>query len=225
MTAEEWALAASAFFAGLASGLLGMLSTIMRPMLQAMDGPDFRNFMEAFLRFAEKGWGRVFNFAWSLGYINADYLEFIDARGIDVADRREIQNTPEWTASGTLNYEVPMASGRLNIGTTLSYRSRTQQFELRIPGLDQGSYALWDANLVWRSDSDRWTIGLHGRNLTDKRYITSGYNFLRQNPDTGDFILANGQPGLSSTLGAQGVLTAFYGNPRQVYLSVGLNFR
>jgi iron complex outermembrane recepter protein len=169
--------------------------------------------------------GDRLNFAWSLGYINADYLEFIDARGIDVADRRAIQNTPEWTASGTLNYEVPVASGRLNIGTTLSYRSSTQQFELRIPGLDQGSYALWDANLVWRSDNDRWTVGLHGRNLTDKRYITSGYNFLRQNPDTGDFILANGQPGLSSTLGAQGVLTAFYGNPRQVYLSVGLNFR
>ncbi|HVQ07533.1 MAG TPA: TonB-dependent receptor [Allosphingosinicella sp.] len=169
--------------------------------------------------------GDRLNFAWSLGYINADYLEFIDARGIDVADRRAIQNTPKWTASGTLNYEVPMASGRLNVGTTLSYRSRTQQFELRIPGLDQGSYALWDANLVWRSDNDRWMIGLHGRNLTDKRYITSGYNFLRQNPDTGNFILANGQPGLSSTLGAQGVLTAFYGNPRQVYLSVGLNFR
>ena len=67
MTAEEWALAASAFFAGLGSGLLGMLSTIMRPMLGAMDGPEFRNFMEAFLRFADHSWGRVFNFAWSLG--------------------------------------------------------------------------------------------------------------------------------------------------------------
>src|SRR5215208_6783547 len=67
MTAEEWALAASAFFAGLGSGLLGMLSTIMRPMLQAMAGRDFRNFMDAFLRFAEKSWGRVFNFTWSLG--------------------------------------------------------------------------------------------------------------------------------------------------------------
>jgi MFS family permease len=67
VTAEEWALAASAFFAGLGSGLLGMLSTIMRPMLQAMDGPEFRNFMGAFLRVAEKSWGRVFNYAWSLG--------------------------------------------------------------------------------------------------------------------------------------------------------------
>jgi len=28
----------------------------------------------------------------------------------------------------------------------------------------------------------------------------------------------------SSALGNEGVLTAFYGNPRQVYLSVGLNF-
>jgi uncharacterized membrane protein len=64
MTGEEWALAGSAFFAGLASGLLGMLTTIMHPMLAAMDGRSFRAFMEAFLRFARKSW---FNYAWSLG--------------------------------------------------------------------------------------------------------------------------------------------------------------
>jgi hypothetical protein len=67
MTGEEWALAASAFFSGLASGLLGMLSTIMRPMLAAMDGRDFREFMEAFLQFAGHSWGKLFNYAWSLG--------------------------------------------------------------------------------------------------------------------------------------------------------------
>jgi hypothetical protein len=65
--AEEWVLAATAFCSGLASGLLGMLCTIMRPMLKAMDGRDFRNFMEAFLRFADRSWGRAFNYAWSLG--------------------------------------------------------------------------------------------------------------------------------------------------------------
>jgi MFS family permease len=64
---EEWALAASALFSGLASGLLGMLSTIMRPMLAAMDGRDFRSFMAAFLRYAEEGSGKAFNYAWSLG--------------------------------------------------------------------------------------------------------------------------------------------------------------
>jgi hypothetical protein len=67
VTAEEWVLAASVFLTGLAPGLLGMLSTIMRPMLAAMDGRDFRTFMEAFLRYADHGWGKVFNYAWSLG--------------------------------------------------------------------------------------------------------------------------------------------------------------
>jgi hypothetical protein len=67
VTAEELALAASAFFSGLASGLLGMLCAIMRPMLAAMNGRDFRNFMEAFVRFADRSWGRVFNLAWALG--------------------------------------------------------------------------------------------------------------------------------------------------------------
>ena len=168
--------------------------------------------------------GDRLGFSWTLGYINADYLEYIDARGLNVADRREIQNTPEWTASGTLSYSTPLRGGNLNASTTLAYRGDSQQFELRTPGLDQEAYTLLDANLVWRSDDDRFSIGLHGRNLTNKRYIVAGYNFLRQNPDTGDFILANGQPGLSSTLGAQGVLTGYYGNPRQVFLSVGLNF-
>ena len=67
MTGEEWVLAATVFFAGLASGLLGMLCTIMRPMLEEMEGRDFRRFMEAFLRFADQSWGKAYNLGWSLG--------------------------------------------------------------------------------------------------------------------------------------------------------------
>jgi iron complex outermembrane recepter protein len=159
------------------------------------------------------------------GYIDAEYKRFIDARGIDVADRRAFQNTPKWTVSETLSYDVPVGPGQLNASATLSYRSRTQQFEIRTPGLDQPKYALLDANLVYTfGENDRYTIGLHARNITDKQYIVSGYNFLRQNPDTGAFILANGQPGLSSTLGNTGVLTAYYGNPRQVFGSLNIRF-
>ncbi|GII04494.1 hypothetical protein [Planobispora takensis] len=67
MTAEEWALAASVFFSGLAAGFLGGLCTILRPVLAAMDGPGFRNFMETFLRYAGNGLGKAFNYAWSGG--------------------------------------------------------------------------------------------------------------------------------------------------------------
>jgi iron complex outermembrane receptor protein len=59
--------------------------------------------------------------------------------------------------------------------------------------------------------------------LTDTRYITSGYNFLAQDPLTGAFI-RNAQGKVVSALGTEGVLTAYYGNPRQVFVSLGLNF-
>jgi iron complex outermembrane receptor protein len=169
------------------------------------------------------GRGSTLDFAWSLGYLDAKYLQYIDSRGIDVAGERKIQNTPAWTASGTLNFGTPVAGGMLNAMTTLSYRSSSQQFEIPTPGLDQGAFTLWDADLVWTSSSQRWSIGLHGKNLTNKKYIVSGYNFLAQNPDTGAF-LRNAQGQYVSTLGKEGVLTAYYGNPRQVFVTVGLKF-
>ena len=180
--------------------------------------------------------GDRLNLAGTLGYLDAKYLEFItvvnrNEQGVpitpievDVADFRKVQNTPKWTFSGSLDYDVPVASGRLNANTTLSYRSKSQQFELRSPGLDQPGFALWDANIVWRSAGNRYTVGLHGKNLTDKRYITAGYNFLLQNPWTGEFINAAGAPATTPTLGRTGVLTAYYGAPRQIFLSLGVNF-
>jgi iron complex outermembrane recepter protein len=154
----------------------------------------------------------------TMGYLDARYTQFIDARGIDVSDRRRFQNTPDWTASGTLAYAGPVAGGQLNLSTTVSYRGDSQQFELRTPLLDQPAYALWDANITYDLN-EHFTIGVHGRNLTDKRYIVSGYNFLGQNPDTGEF-LRNAAGNLVPTLGTEGVLTAYYGNPRQVFVTL-----
>jgi iron complex outermembrane recepter protein len=181
--------------------------------------------------------GDRLTWAGTLGYLDAKYLEFLTVVGfdpvtglpvpaheVDVADFRKVQNTPKWTLSGSLDYDTPLFNGRLNANTTLSYRSRSQQFELHIPGLDQKGFALLDANLIWRSQGNRFEVGVHGKNLTDKRYIVSGYNFLRQNPFSGEFINAAGAPAINSTLGREGVLTAFYGNPRQVWLSLGVNF-
>jgi hypothetical protein len=54
------------FFSGLASGLLGTLCTIMRPMLAEMDGPDFRQFMGDFLHSADESLGKLYNLGWSL---------------------------------------------------------------------------------------------------------------------------------------------------------------
>jgi iron complex outermembrane recepter protein len=156
------------------------------------------------------------------GYLDAEYKQFIDARGIDVANRRRFQNTPDWTAAGTLAYTGDLGGGRLTASTTVAYRGDSQQFELRTPGLDQPAYTLLDANIVY-DVNEHLTVGVHGRNLTDKRYIVAGYNFLAQNPDTGEF-LRNAAGNLIPTLGTEGVLTAYYGNPRQVFVSLTAKF-
>jgi hypothetical protein len=77
MTAEEWALAASVFFSGLAAGFLGGLCTILRPMQAAMTGPEFRTFMERFLQYAANGLGKVFNYAWSGGTTIASIVALV----------------------------------------------------------------------------------------------------------------------------------------------------
>jgi len=163
----------------------------------------------------------------SLGFIDAKYREYVTqipgVGPVDVADHRKVQNTPKWTASGTLAYSVPVGAGDLNFSSTVSWRSKVYQFEIPNPYIDQAGYALWDASLVYTAPEGRWSLGVHGKNLTDKRYKTSGYTFLAADPVTGALI-RDGDGNLASTLGTEGTLTAFYGNPRQVFVTATLAF-
>ena len=79
--------------------------------------------------------GDRLNFSGTLGYLDAKYLavhhEYRAASAPSTSPMiRKIQNTPKWTLSGSLDYDTPLAGGRLNLNTTLSYRSASQQFEL-----------------------------------------------------------------------------------------------
>jgi iron complex outermembrane receptor protein len=170
--------------------------------------------------------GDRLNLLGAVGYIDAkfdQYISNIASVPTDVAAFRDVQNTPSWTASATLAYMTPVGTGRLNLGTTVSYRSSTTQFEIPNPYIDQSGYALVDASLVYTAPDDRWSIGLYGKNLLDKEYKTSGYSFIAGNATTGVPIL--GGTGLPvASLGREGTLTAFYGNPRQVFLTAGVKF-
>ncbi len=161
------------------------------------------------------GAGSRFNVSWSLGYLDAKFNTFIDNLGNDVADERVFQNTPEWTGSMSFNLGVPVASGMLDLISSVSFRSDASQFETQNPFLDQDGFALVDASLVYTDDSDFFSIGVHGKNLFDKRYKVAGYNFV-----TGG---QNGVP-FESTLGQEGTLTAFFGDPRRVFVTGEIKF-
>ncbi|NEZ04769.1 TonB-dependent receptor [Wenzhouxiangella sp. XN201] len=160
----------------------------------------------------------------ALGYIDADYDQFIaavtdPATGStaleDVSDQRVFQNTPDWTGHLNLRYDVPMAlfshDGLFSVIGAWSYRGKTHQFEIPSQFLDQEAYSLYDLNLVWQRADGRYQIGLHGRNLSDEQYKTSGYVFAT--PD-----------GSASTLGLEGVMNAFYAPPRTITLTGTINF-
>lgn len=170
--------------------------------------------------------GDRLNLSGSFGYIDAEYRQYITliaGQPTDVAAFRKVQNTPRLTWSGTLAYETPVGDGKVNLGTTVSYRSKTYQFEIPNPYIDQPGFALWDASAVYTAPGGRWSLGLYGRNLLDKKYKTSGYTFIAANATTGAPTLgANGLP--IASLGREGTLTAFYGNPRQVFATATLQF-
>ncbi|PTS81597.1 TonB-dependent receptor [Sphingomonas sp. HMWF008] len=164
----------------------------------------------------------------TLGYIDAKYKTFIGPTGVDVANVRVFQNTPDWTLSSTLAGTVPVGDGKVNANTTISYRSLTHQFETASPFLDQPGYALWDANLTYSfGRGGRYSIGIHAKNITNKIYKTTGYQFIRTDLAGTPISLANipvPNGPYVATLGREGVATAFYGNPRQIFGTITAKF-
>jgi iron complex outermembrane recepter protein len=170
--------------------------------------------------------GDRFSFAGSLGYLDGKYLTYIaniNNQPTDVAANRKIQNTPKWTMSGTLDYDTPAWGGHLDANTTIAYRSASQQFEISTPFLDQPAYALWDANILWRSHGNRYELGVHAKNIGNKKYVIGGYSYLLGDPVTGA-LTYNGAGLPFPTLGKTGVATGFYGPPREIFLSAAVNF-
>ena len=64
---------------------------------------------------------------------------------------------------------------------------------------------------------------MFGKNLAYTRYKAAGYTFMAANATTGALTTTT-SGALIPALGREGTLTAFYGNPRQVYVTATLNF-
>jgi iron complex outermembrane recepter protein len=140
-----------------------------------------------------------------LGYIDAEFNDFVTYDPTtntrrDLSDQRAFQNTPKFTGSLSFTWRQSLGThGALSVIPTVSYRDKYQMFELATPLLDQGSYTLLDASVVWTSPNEHFTVGVHGKNLSDEEYRVGGYSF----------------PG--ATFGNS--INGFYGPPRTYMLS------
>jgi len=143
-----------------------------------------------------------------LGYTDAKFNEvmFYDAvtkTTTDVSGLWSFANTPELTGTLGTKYTTGLLGGELVFNANLYHRSETQIFELPSV-LDFGGYTLFNAGATWYDASGNWDVSLQGRNLGNKETRIAGYNFP---------LLAGEQ-----------TITAYYGDPRTVSLSVGYRF-
>ena len=161
------------------------------------------------------GAGSRFSVNWSVGVLDAKFNTFIDNFGRDVADQRVFQNTPDITAHMGFNMGLPVGGGMMDFIGLASLRSDASQFEVPNRFLDQDGFVLVDASVVYTADSGLWSLGLHAKNLFDKEYIVAGYNFVAGGVGGAPFV---------PTLGREGTLTGFYGDPRRVFVSAQINF-
>jgi iron complex outermembrane receptor protein len=148
----------------------------------------------------------AFTLAGMYSYIDAEYKEYMFL-GANVASQRVFQNTPRNSANLRASYDIALpligSDGKVSLIASAAYKGATNQFEFR-SALDQEAYKLYDASVIWTRNDGKVRFGVHGKNLSDEHYKTAGYFF--------------------PTLGQEGVLSAFYGNPRTVSATLEYRF-
>ena len=152
----------------------------------------------------------------SFSLLDAEYTEFLVADPVtnelvDISNDRAIQNTPESMAYLGLTYNRALFDGSLIINGNLSHRGEIVQFEAPAPIIDQDAYTIYNLSAVWISSDDRWSVGLHGKNLGDEDVKTAGYCF-------------GATGGCAVVLGLEDNTTIFYGPPRTVTATLEYRF-
>ena len=113
----------------------------------------------------------------SLGYLHNEYNNWSDSLGNYTW--RKLQDAPEWTANVASAYETHVASGAgVRFTTNVAFMSWMFLDAANSPVLRAPSRTLLDASVFYLAPSGRWDLGVEGKNLSDQRVLTSGYNGL-----------------------------------------------
>ena len=135
----------------------------------------------------------------NLAWMDSKYTEFMSSN-VNIADTQYFTNAPEFSGAFNIEHRLPMiAGGELTARAGYTYQSSVWPTTDLSRAIYQEGYGLVNAGLIWRKKP--WTVSLQGSNLTDEEYRTTGYN-----------------------IAAYGVLTGFYGAPRQYSLTVRYDF-
>ncbi|HEY8352498.1 MAG TPA: TonB-dependent receptor [Sphingomonadales bacterium] len=112
-------------------------------------------------------------------YLDAAYSEFdtfvLAPNGIDLIPvsfaGNELMNAPKWSGSASVTYDAPVGPGFATIFTEYTYSDPKYTNFTNFPQERTRAIGLFNATLSWRPESERWSIGVYGRNLANKKYF------------------------------------------------------
>lgn len=116
-----------------------------------------------------------------LGYMDAEYTD-LEAGQNFVTDLRaitldsELVNAPEWSSSLAVQYTHGMGTGgSLITRVNWAFVDDVEKDALNFPALRQDAYSLIDLFVTYVSSDGNWELSAFGKNVTDERYIVSGF--------------------------------------------------
>ncbi|WP_411815965.1 TonB-dependent receptor [Hyphococcus sp. DH-69] len=113
----------------------------------------------------------------AVGYLDAEYQEFIGAGGLDVSDVLTPANSPKWTARIGTEFRTPITqNAEFVVAGAFAYRGDVFPTVSSSPVLFQESYALYDASAGFEFADGRYAIRAVGKNLSDERYRQQGFD-------------------------------------------------
>ncbi|RKR03817.1 TonB-dependent receptor [Maricaulis maris] len=114
-----------------------------------------------------------------VGYMDAFYEEYIGAGGVNIADDRELVNTPELSGGIAFTYEWPVSDNLYaTVHADASWRSKTYTTVSSAESLAQDGYALVNAFASIAAADERWEIRAGVRNLFDEAYINQAFDLI-----------------------------------------------
>ncbi len=140
-----------------------------------------------------------FSLSATLGFIDAKYSEL--EPGTNLQEDFLFLNTPEESASLSVDYTIPAGGYEVVLHGDYSYRSEVANDAENTPELMADPVSLLGAAITVQPDENNWRVAAGVRNATDERYIVSGQN----------------QSGI-------GYIGGTYSRPREWYLTFGYKF-
>ena len=152
----------------------------------------------------------------NVGWLDSEFEEFFvgctppqAGCQLDVSERNEPLNAPEWTGFLGAAYEWSLGNGNLGAHAGYQYRSKTHVattsiFPVESPSV-QPAYDILDLGLSYTLAGGAWRFAVEGKNILDEEYRVAGYEF-----------------GTAAVQGAPQI--GFYGPPRTVSVTASYRY-